>query len=103
MVTPDPNRRLTEDELDALRDKLHRWELRTHKIERTFHFTSFAEAIAFMVRVAFVAERLDHHPKWSNVHDRVHVELWSHDLGGVSERCISLATIMDEYADLSQV
>lgn len=103
MSSPLRNRRLTDGELDLLREKLHRWDVRSEKLERTFHFSSFSEAIAFMVRVAFFADRLDHHPNWSNVYDRVHVTLWSHDLGGVSESCVTLATMMDEYGDLSRV
>jgi 4a-hydroxytetrahydrobiopterin dehydratase len=51
-----------------------------------------------MVSVGFVAERLEHHPNWSNVYNRVDVELWSHDLGGVSRLCVELAKAMDAAA-----
>ncbi|MGB1699799.1 MAG: 4a-hydroxytetrahydrobiopterin dehydratase, partial [Nannocystaceae bacterium] len=44
------------------------------------------------------AERLGHHPNWSNVYNKVNVEIWSHDLGGVSELCVALARTMDEAA-----
>ena len=54
--------------------------------------------MAFMVRVAFAAEAMNHHPNWSNVYNRVEVELWSHDLGGVSRSCVALARAMNDAA-----
>ncbi len=68
------------------------------RLRKRFEFASFPAAIAFMTRAAFDAERLQHHPNWSNVYDRVDVELWSHDLGGVSALCVELAQAMDAAA-----
>ena len=67
------------------------WELHDGKLHREFRFRDFSEAFAFMTRVAMLAERRDHHPDWSNVYDRVTIELWSHDTGGVTERDFELA------------
>ncbi len=67
-------------------------------ISRTFHFKNFSEAFAFMTRVALAAEKMDHHPDWSNTYDRVAIELSSHDLGGVSERDTKLAAIINKMA-----
>jgi 4a-hydroxytetrahydrobiopterin dehydratase len=67
-------------------------------IRRTFAFTDFAEAFAFMTRVAILAEKADHHPEWFNVYNRVEILLTTHDAGGLSERDISLAKAIDGFA-----
>ncbi|MFM2411482.1 MAG: hypothetical protein RL481_2310 [Pseudomonadota bacterium] len=66
-------------------------------IRRTFSFTDFAEAFAFMTRVAILAEKADHHPEWSNVYNRVEILLTTHDADGLSERDIALARAMDGF------
>ena len=71
-------------------------------ISRTFAFRDFNEAFGFMTRAALVAEKLDHHPEWFNVHDKVEVTLATHDAGGVTERDIELAAAMDRLADASR-
>lgn len=67
-------------------------------ITRTFTFADFNQAFGFMTRVALVAERMDHHPEWTNVYKTVTVTLASHDAGGVTERDIRLAEAMDRIA-----
>lgn len=67
------------------------WELTDGRLRRELRFRDFSEAFAFMVRCALVAERLDHHPNWSNVYDTVTIELWSHDVGGVTDRDVAFA------------
>jgi len=75
------------------------WELVDGpKLRREFHFGDFVEAFGFMTRCALVAERMDHHPNWSNVYSTVIVELWSHDVGGVSDRDVQLAEEMSRLA-----
>jgi 4a-hydroxytetrahydrobiopterin dehydratase len=71
-------------------------------ISRTFTFRDFNEAFGFMTRAALVAEKLDHHPEWFNVYDKVEVTLATHDAGGVTERDIELAAAMDRLADASR-
>jgi 4a-hydroxytetrahydrobiopterin dehydratase len=71
-------------------------------ISRTFAFRDFNEAFGFMTRAALVAEKLDHHPEWFNVYDKVEVTLATHDAGGVTERDIELAAAMDRLADASR-
>ncbi len=64
-------------------------------IERSFKFKDFSEAWAFMSQVALLAEKLDHHPEWSNVYNRVSITLTTHDAGGLSERDVAMARAID--------
>lgn len=71
------------------------WTLKDNKLYRRIEFGSFPEAIAFMCEAAFTCERMDHHPEWLNVYNRVDVWLTSHDVGGVTERDIQLAQALN--------
>jgi len=70
-------------------------------IRKKFTFKDFNEAFGFMARAALVAEKLDHHPEWFNVYNRVEVTLATHDAGGVTQRDIELAQTMDRLAGSS--
>jgi 4a-hydroxytetrahydrobiopterin dehydratase len=67
-------------------------------IAKTFVFKDFNEAFGFMARVALFAEKMDHHPEWSNVYRKVEVVLSTHDAGGVTEKDVTLARFMDAAA-----
>jgi 4a-hydroxytetrahydrobiopterin dehydratase len=67
-------------------------------ITKTFTFADFNAAFGFMTRVALVAEKMDHHPEWSNVYKTVEVKLSTHDAGGLTALDITLATAMDRIA-----
>jgi len=65
-------------------------------ISRSFKFADFTDAFAFMTRVALAAEKMDHHPEWSNVYNKVEITLSTHDAGGLTANDIALATIIDK-------
>lgn len=67
-------------------------------IEKTYTFKDFNEAFGWMSRIALAAEKADHHPEWFNVYKTVIVQLTTHEAGGVSERDIKLAKLMDKLA-----
>ena len=67
-------------------------------IHRTFMFADFNSAFGFMARVAMLAEKMDHHPEWSNVYRTVDVTLATHDAGGVTEKDVAMAKAMDAFA-----
>jgi 4a-hydroxytetrahydrobiopterin dehydratase len=67
-------------------------------IARSYTFKNFNAAFGFMTRVALLAEKMNHHPEWSNVWNKVEVTLSTHDVGGLTERDIRLAEAMDRIA-----
>jgi len=67
-------------------------------ITKSFRFKDFVQAFGFMTRVALIAEKMDHHPEWTNVWNRVEVTLATHDAGGLTEKDIRLAQAMDQAA-----
>lgn len=67
-------------------------------IQKSFGFKSFNAAWGFMSRVALAAEKMDHHPEWFNVYNRVDITLSTHECGGLSERDVRLAKRIDAYA-----
>lgn len=83
--------KLSEAEVQKRLADLEGWVLEDGAIARRFEFPDFVAAFGFMSRVALHAEKLDHHPEWSNVYNRVHVRLVTHDAGGISERDFTLA------------
>ena len=67
------------------------WELKDEKLHRELKFKNFVEAFGFMTQVALLAERADHHPEWSNVWNKVVIDLTTHEANGISQRDFDLA------------
>ncbi|WP_254126892.1 4a-hydroxytetrahydrobiopterin dehydratase [Aquihabitans sp. G128] len=77
----------------------HGWELTGDRLHRELEFADFTEAFAFMTRVAAEAERMDHHPDWSNSYNTVTIDLVSHDAGGLTSRDQALAEAINSLVD----
>jgi 4a-hydroxytetrahydrobiopterin dehydratase len=76
------------------------WKEEDNKLKRTFEFDNFVQAFGFMTKVAFLAEKMDHHPNWSNVYNQVVIELSTHDQGNiVTDKDRALAAAIDELID----
>lgn len=75
------------------------WTLEDDGINRTFTFDNFVSAFGFMASAAIVAEKMNHHPEWSNVYNRVTVRLTTHDAGGLTDLDFDLAARMNQLAD----
>jgi len=85
--------------------QLNGWEAAAEgreAITKRFEFADFNEAFGFMTRVALAAEKMDHHPEWSNVYNRVDVRLSTHVSGGVTERDVKLAKLIDAAAKVAR-
>lgn len=92
--------KLTEGERTAALARLPGWALVPGRdaIRKEFRFAGFSAAFGFMARVALAAEKLDHHPEWSNVYNRVDIVLSTHDAGGLTARDLALAQAIEEAA-----
>jgi 4a-hydroxytetrahydrobiopterin dehydratase len=90
--------KLSEAEVQAKLENLPGWSLQDGKLHRQFQFRSFVEAFGWMSSVALVAESMGHHPEWTNVYNRVRVDLTTHDAGGITELDFTLAQRMNELA-----
>jgi 4a-hydroxytetrahydrobiopterin dehydratase len=83
--------KLTDKEITVAIAKLPEWKIADEKLNRAFKFNSFVDAFTFMTKVAFVAEKMDHHPEFFNVYNRVVIDLATHDVDGISNLDIELA------------
>ena len=86
---------LSLQEREDLRANLTQWQVGDERLKRQWQFSDFSEAFAFMTRVALLAESMQHHPNWSNVYNRVTIELTTHDLGGLSNLDAEMARSID--------
>ena len=92
---------LSEEELAEALAELSDWRKVDGReaLAKSFEFKNFNRAFAFMTRVALMAERIDHHPEWFNVYNKVDVTLATHSAGGITELDVRLAKFADRAAD----
>tara|TARA_B100000949_G_scaffold235282_1_gene257474 strand:+ start:1743 stop:2045 length:303 start_codon:yes stop_codon:yes gene_type:complete len=88
-------RKLDDEEINEELSKLDKWVKDKNKIKRTFEFKDFADAFTFMTRMAIEIEKINHHPEWFNVYNKIDVELTTHDIKGISNFDFKLAKIMN--------
>jgi 4a-hydroxytetrahydrobiopterin dehydratase len=92
--------KLSQEARAAALARLPQWQVVEGRdaISRQFKFADFNAAFAFMTRVALVAEKMNHHPEWTNVWNKVDITLTSHDAGGLTERDVKLAEAIEQLA-----
>jgi 4a-hydroxytetrahydrobiopterin dehydratase len=86
----------TETEIRENLVQLIAWRYEDNSIHKDFKFQDFVSAFAFMTQVALHAEKLDHHPEWSNVYNKISITLSTHDAGGLTELDFKLARLIDK-------
>ena len=90
--------KLTDSEVQLAVAKLTGWSLRDGKLHREYVFPDFVHAFGFMATAAIAIEAMNHHPEWSNVWNKVTVDLVTHDSGGVTAKDIALAEKLESLA-----
>lgn len=91
--------KLTQSELEAEMENLPGWSLDDEKLYKELEFKNFIDAFGFMTKVAITAEKMNHHPEWFNVYNKVQIHLTTHEAGGISENDVNLARKIDTLAD----
>lgn len=87
---------LSEKEINEKLKEFEGWEYQEGALHTIFEFEDFKEAFSAMTRIAFEAERLEHHPDWTNVYNTLEIYLSTHDADGVTDRDFELAAVIDE-------
>jgi 4a-hydroxytetrahydrobiopterin dehydratase len=90
--------KLTDVQISAAVAHLAGWSVKDGKLHREYKFANFAHAMGFMMTAAPGIERMDHHPEWANVYNRVTVDLVTHDAGGITDRDVKLAEMLESIA-----
>jgi 4a-hydroxytetrahydrobiopterin dehydratase len=93
-----PMEKLSGDRLREILPELPGWSIQNEKLHREYVFADFVHAFGFMATAAIAIEKRNHHPEWSNVWNRVAVDLTTHDSGGITEKDVSLARLLNEFA-----
>lgn len=96
MSHTDTYRKLTDKEIGSEVNKMPGWKVVNGKLSKSFEFKDFIEAFSFMTRVAMHAEKMNHHPEWFNVYNKVNIDLVTHDLNGISNYDMKLANAINK-------
>ncbi len=86
---------LSSEQIQSELQNLSGWSLVDGKLHKEFQFDDFVQAFGFMTRAAIHAEKMNHHPEWFNVYNKLKVDLMTHDAGGITENDIKLAKILN--------
>ena len=87
--------RLNPEEINQQLQDLEGWSIVDEKLHKEFLFDTFNQAFGFMTRAAMEIEKMNHHPEWFNVYNRITIELTTHDAGGITKNDINLAKILN--------
>jgi len=90
--------RLSQTDIDEELKSLPGWSVVNEKLHKEFQFDSFNQAFGFMTRAAMEIEKMNHHPEWFNVYNKITIELTTHDAGGITKNDVSLAKILNSLA-----
>jgi 4a-hydroxytetrahydrobiopterin dehydratase len=98
-MSDDDYKKLSEQEIEHEVAKILGWKVLNGKLNRTFEFESFVQTFGFMTKVAMESEKLNHHPEWFNVYNRLEINLVTHDVNGISNYDIKLAANINRLYD----
>jgi len=90
--------KLSKTDIDEELKSLPGWSVVNEKLHKEFQFDSFNQAFGFMTRAAMEIEKMNHHPEWFNVYNKITIELTTHDVGGITKNDINLAKILNSLA-----
>ncbi len=90
--------KLSKTDIDEELKSLPGWSVVNEKLHKEFQFDSFNQAFGFMTRAAMEIEKMNHHPEWFNVYNKITIELTTHDAGGITKNDVNLAKIINSLA-----
>ena len=90
--------RLSQTEIDEQLKSIPGWSVINEKLHKEFEFDSFNQAFGFMTRAAMEIEKMNHHPEWFNVYNKITIDLMTHDAGGITRNDVILAKILNSLA-----
>ncbi len=90
--------RLSQTDIDEELKNIPGWSVVNEKLHKEFQFDSFNQAFGFMTRAAMEIEKMNHHPEWFNVYNKITIELTTHDAGGITKNDVNLAKILNSLA-----
>ena len=90
-------KKLSIEQIKAEQKSLEGWAYNDNSISKTFIFRDFIEAFGFMGKIAMISEKLNHHPDWSGVYNKVVIKLSTHEAGGITQNDVQFAKLVEEY------
>jgi 4a-hydroxytetrahydrobiopterin dehydratase len=94
--------KLSPEQIETSLRQVQGWQVVNDKLHRKYQFPDFIHAFGFMATAAIAIEKMNHHPEWSNVYNRVTIDLTTHDSGGITQNDVDLAQLLDGIASKLQ-